>query len=318
MECQPLAPKGIRKGSLIAVQKHAAFDKLTNGSAREVTAQLFNEGIVERLLHKTTVIRAARAHGNSVGIPLKYVQGKPKKEMSQATMRKRLAFAKEHAKTNWHLVLFSDRTKFHFKYPGVKVNKGKWLKGKERHIAPQVNHANAVDVYCGLSPHGMTMAHAVAGTDGLKSPFFNKKGQPSKNITAQEYEQVLKRTLFPGGRTLFTQGKGICYWVFQQDNDPAHHEARIHLRTWNNKHKSSVKLLPNWPPNSPDLNPIENVWAWMDAKLKALGCATFSEYKEAAMKMSQKVPERMIHNLYKSMPRRLELVLANGGGKTGY
>jgi molybdate transport repressor ModE-like protein len=315
---QPLAPKGIRKGALTALQRGAAFDKLSHASASEVAVQLFNEGIVERLLHKTTVIRAAKAHADEVGIPLKYSQGKPQKELSQATLKARLAFAKENAKTNWNLVLFTDRKKFGFKYPGVKVYKGKWLKGKEKHIAHQVNHAYTVNVYCGLSPHGMTVAHAVAGTKGLKSPYCNKQGKPAKNITAEEYEQVMKTTLLPGGRSLFTQGNGIGSWVFQQDNDPAHKDASKHLRAWNNKHKSSVRLLANWPPNSPDLSPIENVWAWMEAKLNALGCATFSQYKEAVMKISQQVPKSMLANLYKSMPRRLELVLANGGGKTGY
>ena len=42
--------------------------------------------------------------------------------------------------TNWRLVLFTDRKRFSFKYPGVKVDTGKWLKGSEEHLAPQVSH----------------------------------------------------------------------------------------------------------------------------------------------------------------------------------
>jgi hypothetical protein len=49
-------------------------------------------------------------------------------------------------------------------------------------------------------------------------------------------------------------------WFFQQDNDPAHRLASSYLKAWNAKHASSVQLLKNWPPNSPGLNLIENIW----------------------------------------------------------
>ena len=103
-------------------------------------------------------------------------------------------------------MLFTDRKKFLFKYPGVKVGPGKWLKGSAEHLASQVNHAGTVNIYVGLSPYGMTLAHEVAGTKGLKTPFKNKKGQVAKNITSEEYETVMKVTLHPWGRRFFSQG----------------------------------------------------------------------------------------------------------------
>jgi hypothetical protein len=315
---QPPAPKGIRKGSLTAAQRHAAFESLSHASANDASSQLYKEGIVERMLHKSTIIRAAKAHACQLGTTLKYRRGLPQKELSPNTKEKRLAFAMKSAKTNWKLVLFSDRKRFQFNYPGVKVGQGKWLKGSEKHEVQKVNHAYTVNIYCGLSPYGMTVAHEVAGTSSLKSPFVNKKGQPSKNITAEEYKNVMESTLLPGGQKLFRRGKGISSWVFQQDNDPSHKAAAAHLKAWNTKQLSSISLLGNWPPNSPDLNPIENVWAWMDKKLNALGCSTFNEYRAAVSEIAKKVPQSMIDNLYKSMPRRLELVFANEGGKTGY
>jgi hypothetical protein len=128
----------------------------------------------------------------------------------------------------------------------------------------------------------------------------------------------MMKTLLPGGRRLFSQGGGQAVWFFQQDNDPAHMLASSHLKTWNIKHGSSVQLLEKWPPNSPDLNPIENIWGWMEAKVNMLGCNSWIEFKAAVHRICREVPRTMVDNLYRSMPQRMKLVLKKGGGKTGY
>jgi hypothetical protein len=210
--------------------------------------------------HKTTIIRAAKRHALLLSTTLRYLRGPPKKELSAITKTKRFAFANGNMNRNWKLVLFTDRKKFQFKYPGVRVGSGKCLKGLEEHLASQVNHATCANIYAGLSPYGMTQAQEGAGTKGLRTVFKSKKGMDAKNITSAEYETVMTKTLLPGGRRLFSQGGGQAMWFFQQDNDPAHRLASSHLKAWNAKHASSVQLLKNWSPNSPDFNPIENIW----------------------------------------------------------
>ncbi len=93
--------------------------------------------------------------------------------------------------------------------------------------------------------------------------------------------------------------------MLQQDNDQLHKDAIKLVKEWNAKHASSVSILLPWPPNSPDLNPAENLWAWMDSKLDALGCNTFLEYKAAVHSVAKSVPPRMSFNLITSMPARI-------------
>ena len=78
---------------------------------------------------------------------------------------------------------------------------------------------------------------------------------------------VLHKTLLPEGTRMFTM-QGFNTWYLQQDNDPTHGVAREVVKQWNAMKGSSVQLLPNWPPSSPDLDIIKNVWGMGSAKGK--------------------------------------------------
>ena len=64
--------------------------------------------------------------------------------------------------------------------------------------------------------------------------------------------------------------KELACWNYHQGNDPVLKLAISHINYWNSLHAFSVKLMSNWPPNSPVLNPIKNDWGWMEAKINAL------------------------------------------------
>jgi hypothetical protein len=75
--------------------------------------------------------------------------------------------------------------------------------------------------------------------------------------------------------------------------------------------------MQGWPGNSPDLNPIENVWGWMKQRIERLQLTTMEQLKAAVQEAWEAVPDSMLHNLMHGMKARMEKVLAEGGGYIG-
>jgi transposase len=218
-----------RKTAMSEAASSAACDMLLDGQvsgATEVAERLHTEGLTHssKPVHRTTVTRHAKARAAARGTPIAIYRGKPRRQLSKATMAKRLAFCKANRTTNWTRVMFTDRKKFLLRYPGSKVKRVQWVRKGHHPVADIVNRPMAFNVYAGITKYGMTKVHVVAGTSHRKSAFKNKKGDTSRNITAAEYEDVLSSTLLPEGKKIFNK-VGLSSWVLQQDNDPSHKKA---------------------------------------------------------------------------------------------
>jgi transposase len=300
------------EGSMEALRRLLSAEQ---GTATDVARVLHSEGRSEKLLHKSTIIRHARAVAAAEGKPIRVVRGLPSKELSKGTVKKRFSFATENLGRSWANVMFTDRKKFHFYYPGVSVKPLKWIRKGETWREPKVNHAQVVNLYVGITRHGITKAHIVAGTSQHKSAFLNKKGQTSKNITAAEYVSVVADTFLPEGERLF----GTRNWVLQQDNDPSHKKSAVKaVAEYNKKHRANIQLLQSWPPNSPDLSPIENLWGYIQVKVNARGYKSFAQYKKGVLAELKAVPKQMLRNLFNSMTTRMDDCIRAKGGKTAH
>lgn len=291
----------------------------SSGGARNVAKKLVSENLTGKLVAPNTIIRGIRDEAKACGDKVKCLRGRPKKGLTQQNRLKRMAFARANEKTDWDRVMFTDRCKFLFRYPGTAVYPTRWkLKSQaDEDACYRPNRPMAFNVYAGITKYGVTKLIPVTGTSNQRFEFKNVKNQPSRNITKAEYERVSGELLREGNRIFWQRAGGP--WVFQQDGDPTHGAIKHALRTYNVCGGGyGVKVLENWPGNSPDLSPIENVWAWVDREVAQKGCKTFEEFKAEICKAFSSIPESMLENLFKSVPDRLQKVLSCKGAKIRY
>ena len=102
-------------------------------------------------------------------------------------------------------------------------------------------------------------------------------------------------------------------WEFMQDGAPAHTAKSV--TTWLTENE--IKLMP-WCARSPDLNPIENIWSWIDRKLTRESITSVDELKERIEALWLEVPREIVMQLIESMPKRVRACYKAKGGHFSY
>ncbi len=100
---------------------------------------------------------------------------------------------------------------------------------------------------------------------------------------------------------------------FQQDNAPCH-KAQI-ISDWFLEHDNEFTLL-KWPPQSPDLNPIEHFWDVVEREIHIMDVqpTNLQQLRDAIMSIWTKI---FFQNLDESMLWRIKAVLKAKGVRPG-
>jgi transposase len=207
----------------------------------------------------------------------------------------RLEWAQKHLNYNWRKVVFSDETTMQMFRNTCRA----WSKG-EKPVAPMVKHPFKVHVWAAVNIRGKVGFHLF-----------------TENLDRHLYRKILNDHLYNNAGTVVGR-----QWVFQQDNDPKHTSKDVQADL--ERHLPN-RVLP-WPSYSPDMNPIENIWAVlkhsvekrikkMVAKKKKISQDNFIEIVREEW---EELPQDVLLSSIGCMKKRLEACIAAEGGHTKY
>ena len=102
-------------------------------------------------------------------------------------------------------------------------------------------------------------------------------------------------------------------FIFMQDNARPH-SANL---TATFLRENNVNVL-QWPPCSPDLNPIENFWGALKRELDRREIHGMQELFDVTQEVFTRFDQQTLNQLIESMPERCREVIARNGWHTKY
>jgi transposase len=215
--------------------------------------------------------------------------------LTQSAKENRFQWARKHRRFNWRKVIFSDETTLQmFRNTCLAWSKD----GKP--LAPMVKHPFKVHAWAAISERG-------------KIGFYTF----TENLNRHIYRNILNNHLYDNANMRYGD-----QWIFQQDNDPKHTSGDVR---YDLERRLPDRVLP-WPSYSPDLNPIENVWAILkrnvEKRVKHMVAKRKSVSEEVFISIVQEewenIPEHIILSNIYSMSARVQACIDAEGGHTKY
>ena len=126
------------------------------------------------------------------------------------------------------------------------------------------------------------------------------------------YHNILVRHAVPSGPRLIGDN-----FVFQEDNDPK--QSSNYCRNYLRREKAAgVLTVMNWPSQSPDLNPIEQIWELIDRKLDKSHVKTKETLWLEVKRCWKSITVEVLKKYIETMSKRCRAIIKAKGGHTKY
>lgn len=217
--------------------------------------------------------------------------------LSKKHKQQRLKFALNHREWTiemWRQVIWSDESKFMIF--GSDGREYCWKRPseplKDCHIKPTVKFGG-----------GSIMVWGCFTSQGVGNLCWIQG-----KMNSELYCQILEEDLMG---TLDWYGLRKEDVTFQQDNDPKHTSNKT--KDW--LFRNNINVL-EWPAQSPDLNPIENLWGIIKRKLRGVRVKSKNELWEIIEEVWNDIDEQICNKLIDTLPQRICDVIKVKGSYT--
>ena len=244
----------------------------------------------------------------------RYLKKKARPHWKPRHIQVRSQFARVHQTWNleWRNIIFSDEKKINLDGPDGFKHYWHELGSRYLHYSKRPGGGNSYMVWGAFGFGGCL-------------PLMECRG----NMTALRYQDLLQRVNLEDNGEL-VGGEGF---TFQQDNAPIHYVSLIlllcnvfkNLTSYNAR--STVQWLRDrhipillWPALSPDLNPVENLWAYVSRRVYREG-RQFEDLDSLKLAVNEawgEIDDHLIFDLVDYMKNRMYNVIRNHGGHSTY
>src|SRR6185312_16842671 len=196
----------------------------------------------------------------------------------------RVDYCMSHSNDNFHRVVFSDEKLFKLSHTSSTV----WIEHNEPIPVRELSSTHTqVMIWGGIWYYGRTELCIVRG-----------------NINHKKYMDILKQYLLPS----MPSSPGF---LFMHDNATPHNPILVEKMLYD----FGVRLLHEYPANSPDLNPIEHVWSWMANYINGHRPTDRRSLITLIQKAWKEIPQCQIQAYIDDLPARLQAVEKAGGAR---
>lgn len=278
----------------ITTEREDHFIRLTSLRNRRLTApEIAAEFNVQ---HEATIsISTAQRRLAEAGLRGRVAVKKP--HLSALNKRKRLAWAKTHqcwTIAQWKQVFWTDESKFEI-FGGKRrtfVRRRAGERMLDECVVKTVKHGG-----------GNVMVWGCFGGGNI-----GKLVEITERMTKEVYLGILEEHALPTAMELIGEG-----FIYQQDNDPKH-TAKIVKRFFDEQSERGILSLMVWPPQSPDCNPIELLWDYLDREVRKTPPTSKKDLWTKLQNAFNNISDEYLDGLVQRMPRVCAAVIAAKGG----